>query len=133
MWRRWPTEIEFDLLNLPAPVDIADWHQGTRDPQGRLKLSSRRLLMILKWLPDTSQFKTWALRNGDWTPEQKTSAKVHNLIGKLTASYLAAHGVQGEDALYYPIESPLELEQRIKDQTDPEDVEQDLITSLFGN
>jgi hypothetical protein len=89
------------------------------------------LLVVLKRLPDTSEFKT-AIRDGGFTHDQDVAAKTHNLIGKLTASYLSAHGVEGEDALYYPVLSPTELAERIAEQTDPEDVEQDLITSLFG-
>lgn len=133
IWRRWPSEIEVDLLNLPAPVDIADWLQGTRDEHGRLKLSSRRLLLILeKGLPDTSQFKTWALRGGDWTPDQDVAGRTHNLVGKHMASYLSAHGVEGMEATYYPVESPLERKERIANSVDPEDVEPDIISSLFG-
>lgn len=102
IWRRWPTEIEFDLLNLPSPVDIADWLQGTRDEHGRLKLSSRRLLLILEKLPDTSEFKTWALRKGDWTRDEEIAAKTHNEVAKLVSAYLQAHGVEGDDVLFYP-------------------------------
>lgn len=111
-------------------MDIADWLQGSRE-SGRLKLSSRRLLVLLKRLPDTSEFKK-AIRDGDFTHDQAVAAKTHNLIGKLTASYVSQHGGEGEDALYYPVLSPTELAERIAEQADPEDVEQDLITSLFG-
>lgn len=74
------------MLNLPAPVDIADWLQGTRDEHGRLKLSSRRLLVILEKLPDESEFKTWAQRAGDWTEAMMIAAETHKEIALNRAS-----------------------------------------------
>jgi hypothetical protein len=135
IWRRWPTEIEVDLLD--RNLDIADWLQGTRDEHGRLKLSSRRLLVVLEKCKETSEYAKWALRNGDLTFEQDVARKSHNLLGKLTASYLSAHGVEGDAALYYPVESRAEYVQRWLDAEadfleNEADAEPDLIGSLFG-
>jgi hypothetical protein len=115
IWRRWPNEIEFDLLNLPAPVDIADWLQGTRDVHGRMVLSSRRLLLILNHLPDSSRFKTEALRDGDWTHDQEVAAATHFEAAKLRASFVASNGGDGEDAQYVPFESPVAFRERLKE------------------
>lgn len=101
-------------------------------------MSSRKLLVFLERSRDSSEYHKWALRNGDLTHDQDVARKMHNLIGKLTASYLSAHGVEGEDALYYPVESRIEYVQRwLAAEADflenEADAEPDIIGSLFGN
>jgi hypothetical protein len=97
IWRQWPTEIEADLL---PKADIHDWHAGTQDARGWLRLSSRRLLALLEFLPETSAFKTAAERDGGWTVHQLIASETHNELARLRASYYAIHG--GEDAVYEP-------------------------------
>jgi hypothetical protein len=98
IWRQWPTEIEADLL---PKADIHDWHRGTRDAFGGLKLSSRRLLVVLEHgLPEDGAFKTAAERDGGYTDAQMIAAETHNEIARLRASYYAVHG--GKDAVYEP-------------------------------
>jgi hypothetical protein len=99
IWRQWPTEIESDLL---PKADIHDWHRGTRDEYGVLKLSSRRLLVLLEFLPEESAFKTAAERDGGWTLHQLIASETHNELARLRASYHAVHG--GEEAVYEPHE-----------------------------
>ena len=64
--RFFPEEIENDLLD--RGLNIFDWWNRSRDANGRLKLSSRRLISYVRGLPDDSRFKT-ATRSGDFTTE----------------------------------------------------------------
>lgn len=41
-------------------------------------MDSRRLLVLLDGLDDESNFKTWALRGGDWTNAQYAQARLVN-------------------------------------------------------
>lgn len=78
-----PTEIESDLLD--KGLDVADWYQQTRDEQGRLKLSSRRLLdVILPNLGEQSAFVT-ALRDGDWPDLLQMVKEIHKEIAGANA------------------------------------------------
>jgi hypothetical protein len=88
--RYFPGQIESDLLD--KNLDIADWHQGTRDEHGRLKLSSRRLLEVLEFLPERSAFKTWAERHGDWCTEQKMLQTIANEESRLRSTIQARYG-----------------------------------------
>lgn len=79
LWKRYPTQIEADLAF--RGIDIADWHQNTRDERGRMVLSSRRLLGLLEHLPDTGAFKmALAGRDGDWPEWVEILAKIHEEI-----------------------------------------------------
>lgn len=78
-----PTEIESDLLD--KGLEIGDWYQQTRDDQGRLKLSSRRLLdVVLPNLPEMSAFNA-ALREWDWPEPTQILAKIHEEIAGTNA------------------------------------------------
>lgn len=88
--RHFPGQIESDLLD--KNLEIADWHQGTRDEHGRLKLSSRRLLEVLEYLRPESAFKTWAERHGDWSTEEKMRQTVANELSRLRSTIQARFG-----------------------------------------
>lgn len=61
---------------LARGTDIHDWWNRTRRPDGSLKLSSRRLILLVFKLPDDSLFKTeWRL---DWSPKQYNDAAILN-------------------------------------------------------
>jgi len=49
------------------------------------------------------------MRDGDWTTLQKMIAETHNVAAKHYSAYLQAHGVEGDDVLFYPFTSPVEL------------------------
>lgn len=99
--RLYPTEIEADLYL--RNVDIHDWHQGTLREDGARKLSSRRLLILIHKLPDDSEFKREAYRNGDWTDRQYTDAGILNEIRLLRTDFAAMHGNTMDPVL---VESP---------------------------
>lgn len=50
VWKRHAGAIEAHLCF--RGLNIADWHQGTRDQHGRAVLSSRRLLVICEHIPE---------------------------------------------------------------------------------
>jgi hypothetical protein len=102
-----------------------------------MKLSSRLLLVILNELPDTSRFKTQALRDGDWTVHQKIAAKHHDEAAKLRASYIASHGGEGDDIMFTPFETPVEERARLKElmaeaELYGDESLDDMSDSLFG-
>lgn len=77
--KRWPKQIESDLANLPGGRKILrQWHRGERDKRGRLKVSSRELLVLLEYLPDKGALKM-ALqgREGDWPEDLQVLAGIH--------------------------------------------------------
>lgn len=66
-------------------------------------------------MPDESEFKTQAMRNGDWTTVQKMIAETHNFVAKHYSAYLQAHGVEGEDVMFTPFVSPVELMETVRE------------------
>lgn len=88
--RFFPEEIESDLLHIG--VDIHDWWNRSRKKNGRLKLSSRRLLVLLVGLKDTSLFKT--MYRDDWSDERYMLASILNEIRILRADNVAIHSSQ---------------------------------------
>jgi hypothetical protein len=105
-------------------ADIHDWHRGTRDAFGALKLSSRRLIVLIDNLPDDSAYKT-ALRGGYWSESQLIAAQTHNELAFLRSSYYAVNG--GEDGAYEPFQfiDPIDrVERAIKDVEEEEEAEQ---------
>lgn len=131
IWRRWPEEIEADLDASPAPFSIADWLQGTRDAHGRLKLSSRKLLVFLKHSSDDSEFKTYALRDGDWSIDRVIAKETHKELARLRSGFLASKGVEGDDVMWTPFETPHEMRDRIAEDTFSTDDERDDFYSMF--
>lgn len=76
--KRWPKQIESDLSRIPGGrKKLRQWHRGTRDRRGRLKISSRELLVILEYLPDDGALKmAQAGREGDWPEWVEVLAKI---------------------------------------------------------
>jgi hypothetical protein len=97
VWRQFPTEIESALLD--SGIDIADWHQSTRDEQGRLKLSSRRLVGWVKTHMDVVAAKNSAL-NGDWALDRHLMARLVNLSDKLLEAYYMTHSTEEDPSTY---------------------------------
>ncbi|GAS92691.1 hypothetical protein [Mycolicibacterium brisbanense] len=126
--RHFPGQIESDLLD--KNLDIADWHQGTRDEHGRLKLSSRRLLEVLEFLKPDTAFKTWAERHGDWSTERKMQQTIANEISRLRSTIQARYGGTPYEPMLWI--SPSE---RVEQQTQNEvslEAEEMLGDRLFG-
>lgn len=118
-------------------LNLADWHQGTRDARGALLLSSRKLLNLIERLPETSEFKTYAAppfgRDGDWPESTKMVAALHNEVAADRASKYAGGEHEYEHTVFL---SPVERRERAE-ETEAEDAFQDdefdrLMTSL-GN
>ena len=87
MWKRYAGQIESDLCD--RGHDIADWHQATRDKHGRFRLSSRKLLVLLKYAPDESATRTDAERGGRQSRAQRAREELLNEAFRLRASYEA--------------------------------------------
>lgn len=81
-WRQYPTEIEKDLLAIG--LDILDWHRGTRNEHGILKLSSRRLLVLIDH-PDDDSALVKSMTDG-WPETTKILAEIHREIALYRAS-----------------------------------------------
>lgn len=82
--KRWPKQIESDLSHDRSI--LRDWHRGTRDERGRLKVTSRELLVLLEYLPDKGAFKM-ALqgREGDWPEDVQILAAIHECLAMSNA------------------------------------------------
>lgn len=96
--REYATEIEADLAF--RGIDIADWHRGD--------MSSRRLIALLRHLPEDSAFKR-ATREGDWTFQEYMQAGIVNEVRLLRIDQAAINGHKMEADL---IESPAQIERR---------------------
>lgn len=71
-------------------LDIGLWHQLTINPLTNAPyLSSRRLLVLLKKLPEASEYKTWSERNGEYTDAELIALKAHNELAQMHHNYLA--------------------------------------------
>lgn len=105
-WRQHPTEIEADLLD--RGHDIMDWHAG--------RMSSRRLLVLLKEAPETGPYKT-AQRGGTWPEFMQILAEIH----KELALYRASYYVGGENE-YEPkgFVDPTKRQQILRDAAEAE-------------
>lgn len=117
LWKRYAGAIESDLLGLG--LNIADWHQDTRDEHGRPKLSSRRMLVVLEHLSEDSAFKT-ALRGGRQSRATRVREETLNEALRLRASYeaVASHGEVSWDAADYAWLDPQDEIERAKRQAD---------------
>lgn len=87
MWRLYPGEIESDLSRYHH-LDIKEWHQG--------RMSSRRLLTLVKHLPAESATKT-AARHGDWTEHTYLDAATVNEIRLMRADLASIFAGGGEE------------------------------------
>lgn len=122
IWGLAPNQIEIDLL---GKADILDWHRGSRNEWGGLKLSSRRLLALLEHLPDKSAFKTAVERGGDWDEPTYMLARGVTLIDRLLAGYYAVHRSPDDDAEpYEPYVWRSPVQQRLAEQSEAVEDEQ---------
>jgi hypothetical protein len=123
------TEIESDLL---PGIDIHDWHRGTLDRFGGLKLSSRRLLVLLAELPEAGAYKT-ALRGGYISEGELVPREIYNELARLRASYYAVNG--GKDAAYEPFQfvEPMAAIQRAMDEAAEDEEAQEDTEAMFGD
>lgn len=106
IWKRYAGQIEADLLR--QGVDIADWHQGT--------MSSRRLLVLLKYPRESDWFARDALRNGRQTRMQRAVEEILNENLRLRSSYeaVASHGDVRWDASDFAWVDPVDERERAK-------------------
>lgn len=86
---------------------MADWWNRTRKKNGRLKLSSRKLLLVIQSTKDTGAFKT-AYRE-DWDDEQYYRAMLINEVRLLRADGVALHS-EGNKMEPILLRSPYQLE-----------------------
>lgn len=134
LWKRHASEIESDLLT--RGINIADWHQDTRDEFGRPILSSRRLVVLLKHLPDESAFRTEFVRGGRQTRAERVAEETLNEALRLRASYetVASHGEVQWDASDYawldPIDQVEKDKQRAAEAEEREYAEEDFYADL---
>lgn len=79
-------------------------------------LSSRQLLVLIRKLPEDSEFKTHAPpplgRDGDWTLMQKLAAETHNEIAAYRASKYAG---TPHEYMYTTYSSPLEARKQAEE------------------
>jgi hypothetical protein len=127
-WALYPTEIEADLL---PGIDIHDWHRGARDDYGALKLSSRRLLILIAALPENGRYKT--LRRGGYLSEDEiVPREIYNEIAKLRASYYAING--GQESVYEPFEfvDPMVRVDRVLEDISEDEEAEESSEVLYG-
>ena len=107
--RSWPTEIEADLQR-EYQIDLNDWHRGA--------LSSRRLMVLIDNLSETSRYKTEFERGGNWPVWMRMLKDIHTETALHRASLYAG----GENA-YSPMVylDPVEQEQVRADAQDEDD------------
>lgn len=104
-----PEEIETDLLE--RGLDIHDWWNQTVNDDGHRVLSSRRVLAVLKHLPDDSTFKV-AYRE-DWSQERYIQVAILNELRIMRSDNAV---LQGRDPIDHQIvKSP---PQQLADQED---------------
>lgn len=120
-----PGEIESDLLL--RGIDIHDWFTQAKDRHGRLKLSSRRLLTLLEFLPDKSAFKTSARE--DWSDEEYVQVGILNEIRMLRGDQAAIAGHEMDPVL---LESPRQLREREEYREEQKLVRDGLLKHLRG-
>jgi hypothetical protein len=94
LWRFFAREIEADFQHFYT-LDIRDWYSGAMD--------SRRFLTLVECLPDSSQFKKWAVRGGDWTEDQYVAARQVNEV--------ALSRADGKGYMPQLVKSPMQLAQ----------------------
>jgi hypothetical protein len=123
------SEIEADLL---PGIDIHDWQRGTTDEHGGLKLSSRRLLILLKYLPESGAYKT-ALRGGYISEGELVPREIYNELARLRASYYAVNG--GEDSVYEPFQfvEPVARIQQVIDEAAEDEEHQEVTETMFDD
>lgn len=127
VWKRWPTEIEVDLLS--RGLDIADWHQGIRDQHGRMKLSSRRLLVLVEKLAQDGESEVYkAISESGWPELMDVLAKVHEDGAMLRASKFPRSELGSYTSFLPPKERLSFLEQHEL----VEAAREDLLDNLFG-
>jgi hypothetical protein len=100
--------VESDLL--VRGLDVADWWNLSRREDGTLKLSSRRLLAVLKHLPQDSAFMR-ALRE-DWTDEEYAFFGILNEMRYWRADFHSVHGQEFEPTI---VHSPAQRRESLED------------------
>jgi hypothetical protein len=80
---------------------VFDWYQG--------KISSRRLLVLIQHLPESSAFKT-AYRDGDWSLQSTLTTGMWNEIKAMRGDLWAFLG--HEHLSFHPVLPPSALQQQ---------------------
>ncbi|QQG96225.1 hypothetical protein HBE99_04610 [Mycobacteroides chelonae] len=91
VWRQQPLEIEADLFF--RGVDIMDWHRGT--------MSSRRFLVLVSNLPETSEYKRSHSTTG-WTDLEEILAESHKVQAMNLLSKYGKNDTKPELPLFIP-------------------------------
>lgn len=126
-WLRFPTEIESDLLDKGRR--IGEWHTYPKRFENGSRMSSRELLIILKHLPGSSEFKK-ALGPDGWSDDERVAAMTANTLSELLrATNLAAGGEDYEPAR---VLSPLEQIEMAYDEAALDETRDDFMDQAFG-
>lgn len=116
---------------------FADWHRGTVDACGSLKLSSRKLLNLVMRLPSSSEFKRLAKppfgRDGDWTELEKMVAELHNETAANRASKFAGGPNEYEYKVFLsPVDRREKFEKARDEEEFADEARDELFDQLFG-
>ena len=110
----------------PAKIDIFDWYQG--------KLSSRRLLILLRYLKNDSPFKEAYLRDFpeqyDWPLEDLLTTGMWNEIKAMRSDLWAFLGQ--EHLPFKPVLPPSAARQKTEQESAARAAHDDLIAQLGG-
>ena len=110
-------------------MDIADWHQGTRDKRGRLKLSSRKMLVLLEHMRDISAFKTDAERGGAWPDWMQILKELHKETALHRGSLYAGGPNEYEVKLFM---DPVERREAFESQVDSDEESEAAAHDLYA-
>lgn len=101
-------------------IDLFDWYSG--------KMSSRRLLVLIHALTDTSAYQL-ARRNGDWTDDQYKQAALINELKLLRVDQAAINGSKMDAVL---MESPAQAEANAEVQAEHDAQRAGILAQLHG-
>lgn len=126
IWKRYAGQIEADLLR--QGIDIADWHTG--------RMSSRRLMVLLKYPLEDEWFTRDCLRGGRQSRSQRVHEEALNEALRLRASYeaVASQGEVRWDAGDFAWRNPVDEREIAKREAEEdaefEDSQQELFDGL---
>lgn len=120
IWKRCASAIEAHLAF--RGIDIADWHQGTVDDNGRQKLSSRKLLTLLEHIPEVG---------GRWPVALRIAKDTHKEVALHRAALYAGGPNEYVPELYLDPEQARELVEQAQAENEAiQEATDDLFDSL---
>lgn len=119
--RLWPREIEADLQR-EYHVDIAEWWRG--------EVTSRRVLVLLDQLSESSGYKREYERDGNWPLWQQMLKDLHNETALHRAGLYAGGDNSYEPMMYV---DPAEMRKRIAEAQELAEFHEQAESELYGN